>query len=162
MARLELSDLMRLSSGAMTGHPLRSLLSMLGIAIGDAAVITQLRALLRTDRSPAVRAEAVTRLARLDGIAALSDLTRALEDPAAPVRLAAVRAAATLDPGAVAALRSVAGNDSSDAARAAIAALSLMGREAHAVLTEMAAEHPDEGMRLLSRIAIGQPIGDRH
>jgi hypothetical protein len=122
----------------------------------------QLRALLRTDRSPAVRAEAVTRLARLDGIAALSDLTRALEDPAAPVRLAAVRAAATLDPQAVAALRSVAGNDSSDAARAAIAALSLMGREAHAVLTEMAAEHPDEAMRLLSRIAIGQPIGDRH
>ncbi len=39
MARLELSDLMRLSSGAMTGHPLRSLLSMLGIAIGVAAVI---------------------------------------------------------------------------------------------------------------------------
>jgi HEAT repeat protein len=109
-----------------------------------------------------VRAEAVTRLARLHGIAALSDVTRALEDPAAPVRLAAVRAAATLDPEAVAALRSVAGNDSSDAARAAIAALSLMGREAHAVLTEMAAEHPDEGMRLLSRIAIGQPIGDRH
>lgn len=39
MARLELSDLMRLSSGAMRGHPLRSILSMLGIAIGVAAVI---------------------------------------------------------------------------------------------------------------------------
>jgi putative ABC transport system permease protein len=32
-------DLMRLSSGAMRGHPLRSILSMLGIAIGVAAVI---------------------------------------------------------------------------------------------------------------------------
>ena len=39
MASLELSDLMRLSSGAMRGHPLRSVLSMLGIAIGVAAVI---------------------------------------------------------------------------------------------------------------------------
>ena len=39
MAHLEFSDLMRLSSGAMRGHPLRSMLSMLGIAIGVAAVI---------------------------------------------------------------------------------------------------------------------------
>lgn len=39
MARIELADLMRLSSGAMRGHPLRSILSMLGIAIGVAAVI---------------------------------------------------------------------------------------------------------------------------
>ena len=39
MARIELFDLVRLSSGAMRGHPLRSILSMLGIAIGVAAVI---------------------------------------------------------------------------------------------------------------------------
>ena len=39
MARIEILDLMRLSSGAMRGHPLRSILSMLGIAIGVAAVI---------------------------------------------------------------------------------------------------------------------------
>ncbi|HIF91814.1 MAG: ABC transporter permease [Myxococcales bacterium] len=39
MARLDFSDVMRLSSGAMRGHPLRSVLSMLGIAIGVAAVI---------------------------------------------------------------------------------------------------------------------------
>ena len=39
MARIEIFDLMRLSSGAMRGHPLRSGLSMLGIAIGVAAVI---------------------------------------------------------------------------------------------------------------------------
>jgi len=39
MAQIELTDLMRLSSGAMVGHPLRSILSMLGIAIGVAAVI---------------------------------------------------------------------------------------------------------------------------
>jgi len=39
MAQMEMADLMRLSSGAMVGHPLRSVLSMLGIAIGVAAVI---------------------------------------------------------------------------------------------------------------------------
>ncbi len=39
LGRLELLDLMRLSTGAMVGHPLRSALSMLGIAIGVAAVI---------------------------------------------------------------------------------------------------------------------------
>ena len=39
MARIEVFDLMLLSSGAMRGHPLRSILSMLGIAIGVAAVI---------------------------------------------------------------------------------------------------------------------------
>ncbi len=39
MSRIDLVDLLRLSSGAMAGHPLRSFLSMLGIAIGVAAVI---------------------------------------------------------------------------------------------------------------------------
>ena len=39
MSRIDLVDLARLSSGAMVGHPLRSFLSMLGIAIGVAAVI---------------------------------------------------------------------------------------------------------------------------
>ncbi len=37
--RIDFLDLMRLSSGALVGHPLRSILSMLGIAIGVAAVI---------------------------------------------------------------------------------------------------------------------------
>jgi putative ABC transport system permease protein len=39
VAQITTLDLIRLSSGAMRGHPLRSVLSMLGIAIGVAAVI---------------------------------------------------------------------------------------------------------------------------
>lgn len=39
MSRIDPPDLLRLSSGALVGHPLRSILSMLGIAIGVAAVI---------------------------------------------------------------------------------------------------------------------------
>jgi putative ABC transport system permease protein len=39
VAKIATADMIRLSSGAMRGHPLRSVLSMLGIAIGVAAVI---------------------------------------------------------------------------------------------------------------------------
>ncbi len=39
MATLDPADLLRLSTGAMRGHPTRSVLSMLGIAIGVAAVV---------------------------------------------------------------------------------------------------------------------------
>ena len=39
MATLDIGDLLRLSSGAIRGHPTRSVLSMLGIAIGVAAVV---------------------------------------------------------------------------------------------------------------------------
>lgn len=121
-----------------------------------------LRDLLRDDPAPAVRAAAVMRLVALDGARALPDATLALEDPSPQVRSAAVEAAARLDPEAVDPLRDVALHGPPDAARAAIAALSLMGVEAHALLAELAAEHPDAGMRTLSRIAIGQPIGERH
>jgi len=73
-----------------------------------------------------------------------------------------VRAAADLDPAAVEPLRRLAEGARDDAARAALAALSQMGTEAHAALAEIAAEHPDAGMRTLAGIAVGQPIGDRH
>lgn len=39
MAKIDPADILRMSTGAMRGHPLRSGLSMLGIAIGVAAVI---------------------------------------------------------------------------------------------------------------------------
>jgi hypothetical protein len=121
-----------------------------------------LRTMLRDDPAPAVRAAAVSRLVTVDGEAALPDATRALEDSAPEVRLAAARASARLDPEAVGPLRDVALHGPADAARAALAALSLMGEEAHLILAELAAEHPDPGMRTLAGIAVGQPIGDRH
>jgi len=123
---------------------------------------TLLRDLLRGDPEPSVRAAAVTRLVALDGNAALSDATLALDDPSGEVRLAALRAAAELDPDSVESLRRIAFDGRPDAARAAVAALSLMGPEAHQALAEMAVAHPDEGLRNLAGIAVGQPIGDRH
>ncbi len=120
-----------------------------------------LRELARSDPEPAVRATAVTRLVAVAGESALHDATRALEDPVAEVRLAAVRAAASLDPVAVEPLRDIALGDRPEAARAALAALSLMGDEGHEVLAGLARDHPDEGMRTLAGIAVGQPIGHR-
>lgn len=121
-----------------------------------------LRDLLRDDTEPAVRAAAVTRLVELDGAAALGEATGALADPAPEVRLAAARGSARVDPEAVEPLRDVALRGSPDAARAAIAALSLMGAEAHVLLAEFAAAHPDAAIRTLARIAIGEPIGHDH
>lgn len=121
-----------------------------------------LRELLREDTDPAVRAAAVTRLVELDGAGALPEATGALADPAPEVRLAAVRGSASVDPEAVEPLRDVALRGSPDAARAAIAALSLMGAEAHVLLAEFAAAHPDAAIRTLARIAIGEPVGHEH
>lgn len=121
-----------------------------------------LRDLVRNDPEPAVRATALTRLVDLGGSSVLYDATRALEDPVAEVRMAAVRATASLDPEAVEPLREIALGNRPEAARAALAALSLMGEEGHQVLAELASEHPDEGMRTLAGIAVGQPIGERH
>ncbi len=121
-----------------------------------------LRERLRGDTEPAVRAAAVTRLVEIDGAAALPEATGALADPAPEVRLAAVRGAARIDPEAVEPLRDVALRGSPDAARAAIAALSLMGAEAHVLLAEFAVAHPDTAIRTLARIAIGEPVGHEH
>jgi hypothetical protein len=41
----------------------------------------------------------------------------------------------------------------------AVASLSLMGPPARPALAELAADHPDEGIRTLARIALGLPIG---
>ena len=124
--------------------------------------VAKLRTVVRDDADPTVRATAVTRLVALEGGAALADATRALGDPAPQVRQAAVRAAASLDPEAVEPLRDVALGNRPDAARAALAALSLMGDEGHVALAALALEHPDESMRALARLAIGQDIGHQH
>jgi hypothetical protein len=124
--------------------------------------LAKLRTLVSDDADPTVRATAVTRLVSLEGAAALADATRALGDPAPQVRLAAVRAAASLDPEAVEPLRDVALGNRPDAARAALAALALMGTEGQVALATLALEHPDESMRALARLAIGQDIGHQH
>jgi len=121
-----------------------------------------LRRHLVDDPSPAVRSAAVRRLVAIEGKGALEDATRALDDPEPDVRLAAVESIARLDPDAVATLVDITDRGRPDAARAAVAALSMMGDEAHLALAEIARDHADAALRELARVAIGLPIGERH
>ncbi len=121
-----------------------------------------LRDLARSDSAPRVRAAALRRLARLDGLAATSDLISGLDDPEPSVRLSAAEATAGLGAEAVDPLRERALRGQSAGAQAAVAALSLMGSEAIVALMEIAAEHPDAGMRTIAEVALGRPVGDQH
>lgn len=122
----------------------------------------RLRGLLRRDPAPSVRAAAATRLVELDGLSALPDATLAFDDESAEVRMAGMRAAASLDPDSVEPLYRLADRGAPQEAHMALAALAMMGDEAHLALAELALEHPDPTIRMLAGIAVGQPLGDRH
>jgi len=118
--------------------------------------------LVVSDRSERVRAAAVTRWVEVAGEAALPEALRALEDPAAPVRRAAVEAIAGLGEPALRELVALTGSGRAEAARMAVASMSLMGEPARPALQQLAAEHEDESIRTLARIALGLPIGHVH
>ncbi len=122
----------------------------------------RLRELLHADRDADVRAAAVGRLLELESQVALPDAIRAFDDPAPEVRSRAARSVAALGDGVLSELRYVSESGSRRAAQTAIATLSMMGQEAHALLAELAKELPDEGLRALAGIAVGLPIGERH
>ena len=121
----------------------------------------RLSELARSDPAASVRAAAITRLATLRPDAALADAIRALADPAPEVRLSAARAVSEAGARALPDLRNVVETGAPDAARAAIAALSMMRDEGRALLITFAEEHPDRGLRMLAEIALGRPIGHR-
>lgn len=122
----------------------------------------RIRHLLRWDPDPAVRAVAVKRLLELEGADGLSDAIRGLDDPVPDVRLASMRAIATLDPEAIRDLEYVVDSGSKEGARSAVVTLSFMGAEAHQLLLKISEQHPDESLRALAGIAVGKPIGHTH
>jgi len=129
-------------------------------ASGQAA--DRLPRLLREDPSPEVRAAAATRWIELRGPEGVERALVALEDPDPVVQRAALLAIGTLGPEVVPPLRDVALNGQPHAAGAAVAALRAAGGpDAWQTLREIAASHPDEGVRLLARAALGRPIGHR-
>jgi len=116
--------------------------------------------LLKRDQAPAVRSAAVERLVVLRGKKAADAAAGALEDPSADVRHAAARAMGSLGAGGVPALRGVVDRGSQNGARAAMAGLVLsQTQESVVALIEISGSHPDEGIRLLAKIALAQPIG---
>ncbi|MDX1382932.1 MAG: HEAT repeat domain-containing protein, partial [Thermoanaerobaculia bacterium] len=83
----------------------------------------------------------------------------ALDDPEPAVRASAARALAGLGAPVVPALRHVVDSGSPEAAQAAVGALRWTETsEARRELMEIAAGHPDDGVRALARLALGRPL----
>jgi hypothetical protein len=121
-----------------------------------------LRRLLSEDPDSVVRAAALQRLVSIGGADGLPDALSGLADPAPRVRAIASERAASFGDDAVPALRSVAYGDypgcctgSIEAARSAIAGLSLAGPSGRVALVEIARDHPDPTLRKLADIALG-------
>jgi hypothetical protein len=87
----------------------------------------------------------------------------ALYDPESGVRVTAAKQLGSLAASAVPELHRVAEGNDLDAARAAIAGLMWSSTdEGNEALRELAAEHPDDSVRMLADIALGRKTGDRH
>lgn len=122
----------------------------------------QLSRLMLSDLDPAVRAHAVARLVALQGRDATAPAVRSLSDADASVRIAAAHALATLGADAVAPLLSVVENGSFEAAQSAVAGLEATGVEGQPALAQVATGYPNEGIRMLARVALGGSLDAHH
>lgn len=114
----------------------------------------------REDPDPAVRSKALARLVELEGAEAAERAAEGLYDPVPMVRATAATSLGSLGDEAVPELRAVVEYGSPDAQRAAVTALMLTGTDAgSAALLEIAATHPDPGVRKLARVALGEDLG---
>ena len=131
-------------------------------ASGPAAA-SRLTERLRNDPDASVRAAAVSRLVSLEQERALTPAMATLADEDSDVRLAGARAVASLGAAAVPDLRAAVEAGRQPAASTAIAALRMTEtQEAHTALVAIAKSHPDEGIRKLAGLAIGEPLGETH
>ena len=117
----------------------------------------------REDPDPTVRSEALQRLVELEGTAAAERVAEGLYDPEPMVRATAATSLGALGDEALPELRAVVEYGSPDAQRAAVTGLMLTGTAAgSAALLEIAATHPDPGVRKLARVALGEDMGHKH
>jgi HEAT repeat protein len=121
----------------------------------------ELKTLSRRDPSPAVRISAIERLVELRGTQAIAPVSDALADPEPTVRAAAAQGLGKLGAVAVPDLKRVVEANDPDAARAALAGLTLSGTgESGDALREIAATHPDKKIREIAVMALGGKIDD--
>jgi hypothetical protein len=153
------SDLALRLLAARHSAPLRAA----GARFASGAALNQLPRVLKSDPAPSVRQAAAERWLAKQGVAGIDAARPSLRDSDREVRLAALMALARLGPPAVPALENEIATAPPEAARVAVGALALAGgSEALRALRELAETHPDEGVRLLARTALGEPIGHRH
>lgn len=130
---------------------------------GAALDVQALGDLVRQDADPDVRAEAVLRLVARGDAAAVSAAGPGLLDREIRVKAVAVRGLGGLGAVAVPTLRALAERHGAPEAGGPVAALGMAGPEGHAALEALVESHPDERVRELARMALGQPLErDRH
>jgi len=128
----------------------------------------QLRGLAHDDADASVRSAALTQLVRLEGARALDDTLLSLADADPQVRAVAAQEAGGLGEVAVPGLESVAYGrfeacaDSREAPRSALAGLSRAGSPGRKSLAKIASDHPQEALRQLARIALGELESHEH
>jgi HEAT repeat protein len=153
--------------GALPPAQVRALLARRGepvraVAVryaGGALDVPALGDLVRRDADPAVRAEAVLRLVARGSEAAVAAAAPGLFDPENQVKAAAVRGLAGLGAVAVPTLHALAERHGVPEVAAPVAALGMAGPEGRAALEALIETHPDERVRELARLALGQPLG---
>ncbi|HVN38574.1 MAG TPA: HEAT repeat domain-containing protein [Myxococcota bacterium] len=133
-----------------------------GARFATGSALERLPRVLRSDPAPSVRGIAAQRWLAVKGIAGAPELRPALLDADRDVRLAALLALAQEGPEAVPTLRDALPAASPELAREIVAALSLAGGpQAVQALVELAETHPDPGVRLLAKSALGREIGHK-
>jgi len=122
----------------------------------------RLATLLRRDPSPLVRAAAVDTLLRIYRERAVALVASALGDGDASVRTAAARGIGNLGAAGVASLLAANPQVPPSTAAGMILALDSAGQAGSQALRDLAAHHPDEQVRVLARLALGQAPGHTH
>lgn len=131
-----------------------------GARFARGAALERLPRVLRSDPEAAVRGAAAARWLAQKGVAGAPQAGPALHDSDRDVRMETLMALAALGPESVPTLRDALPAASPELAREIVGALAKAGGpEATQTLVELAETHPDDGVRLLARTALGRPIG---
>jgi len=122
----------------------------------------RLARLVQNDPAPEVRLAAVSTLLERDGVDAVQATLPALADTDSTVRSEAARKIGTLGEPVVPSLKAVVDGTSRRSAEGAVVALSFAGAGGLAAIREIAHSHPDEKIRNLAGLALGQAPGHTH
>jgi HEAT repeat protein len=156
--------------GSLPPKQVRALLQRSEPAVRAAAIrgapavvgVKRLETLLLNETAAQVRAAAVESLLQLEGAQAVRSVLPALSDRDPTVRSVAARGIGALGEPGVAALLTAAHATPVGATTGVVLALDYAGTAGTPALRDIAANHPNEEVRTLARLALGKAPGDAH
>ena len=155
-------------SGGLPPERVRSLLSrpepelrVVGVHQARGPLLENVAALVKGDPAPAVRAAAVVALLDHQGMAAFDTASQGLFDSEASVRAASATRIGTLGAAAVPGLVALVQGRGMPEAKGPIGALALTGDAGIDAVQSIAESHPDENVRKVARLALGN-LGAGH